>query len=93
VLLAKRRGPHMLTVRHDTFEVEYDDPGEPGNEDGHAWTVAYSLDRGAHWRFMLEWLRVRSNVAARPELLAEPALATETQVQLSARYALRGTDQ
>jgi hypothetical protein len=66
---------------------------EPGNEDGHAWTVAYSFDRGARWRFMLEWMRVRSDVAARPALLAEPALATETKVELSARYTVSGVFQ
>jgi hypothetical protein len=40
---------------------------------------------------MLEWLRVTSDVAARPVLLGEPALATETKVELSARYSLSGT--
>ena len=91
-LLAKRHGPHMLAVRYDRFDVDYDDPGEPGNEDGRAFTVAYSFDRGAHWRFMLEWIQVRSDVAARAELpIPEPALATETKVELSARYALRGS--
>jgi hypothetical protein len=52
--------------------------------------VAYSYDKGEHWRFMLEWLRVRSNVAARPVLLGEQALTTETKVEFSARYALSG---
>jgi hypothetical protein len=91
-LLAKRHGPHMLAVRYDAFKVEYEDADEPGNEDGHALTVAYSFDRGDHWRFLLEWIQVRSDVAARPELpVPEPALATETKVELSVRYTLNGS--
>ncbi len=38
----------------------------PGNEDGHAWTAAYSFEPNDNWRLMLEWLRVRSDVKARP---------------------------
>jgi len=82
---------HTLAARYDDFEVDFGAPTNPGNEKGHAWTVAYSYDKGEHWRFVLEWLRVRSNVAARPVLLGEPALATETKVEVSARYALSGT--
>jgi hypothetical protein len=92
-LLAKRHGAHMLAARYDDFAVGFGAPTDSGNERGHAWTVAYSFDKGEHWRFMLEWLRVRSNVAARPVLLGEPALATETKVELSARYALSGSIQ
>ncbi len=55
--------------------------------------VAYSFDTQKHWRFALEWLRVRSDVKARPVLLGEPALATETKVELSARYTLGGSAQ
>ena len=59
-LLAKRVGAHMLAARYDAFEVvKFDgDPTAAGSEDGHAWTLAYSFDRGEHWRFALEWLRV-----------------------------------
>ncbi len=89
-LLAKRHGPHMLAMRYDDFEVHFRQATTPGNEDGHAWTVAYSFDRGNRWRFMLEWIQVRSNVAARPVALGEPALATESKVELSARYAVGG---
>lgn len=89
-LLAKRVGPHMLAVRHDEFKVETEPEFLPG-EAGHAWAVAYSFDRGRSWRFALEWLRVRSDVAARPMFLGEPALAAETKVELSVRYALSGT--
>jgi len=62
----------------------------PGNEDGHAIDVAYAFERGDTWRFMLEWLRVRSDVAARPVMLGEPALATESKVELSVRYTNSG---
>jgi hypothetical protein len=91
-LLAKRIGHHMLAARYDAFEVVKEgDPLEPGSEDGHAWTVAYTFDRGEHWRFALEWLRVTSDVPERAASLAEPALATESKVELSARYLLGGS--
>ena len=63
----------------------------PGSEDGNAWTLAYSWDRGGPWRFALEWLRVRSDVPARAAWRAERPRATETQLQLSARYLLPGS--
>jgi hypothetical protein len=90
-MLAKSVGPHRLAVRYDDFEVRFErNPSGPGNEDGHAWTVAYAFERGETWRFMLEWLRVTSDVRARPVLLGEPALATESKVELSIRYAISG---
>ncbi|HEY1283577.1 MAG TPA: hypothetical protein VGE96_03785 [Steroidobacteraceae bacterium] len=88
-LLAKSFGPHRLAVRYDDFEVEFES-GPQGNEDGHAFDVTYAFERGDTWRFMVEWLRVRSNVAARPVLLGEPALATESKVELSIRYMISG---
>lgn len=87
-LLARRFGPHMLAARFDRFEV--DTSPRAGGESGHAWTAAYSFDRGGRWRFMLEWLRVRSDVPART-LLAEAALQSETKVEMSARYLLSGS--
>jgi hypothetical protein len=88
-MLAKSFGPHRLAVRYDDFEVEFNQSG-PGNEDGHAFDVAYAFERGETWRFMLEWLRVRSDVAARPVYLGEPALATESKLELSIRYMISG---
>jgi hypothetical protein len=86
-LLAKRFGAHMVTARYDTFEVTFmDDPSLPGSEDGHAWTVAYSWDRGDHWRFAAEWLRVTSDVKSRTAYLGEAPLATESKIEVSARY-------
>jgi hypothetical protein len=87
-MVARTMGRHALTARYETFEVETGAWSEPGNEEGHAWTVAYAFDAGNNWRFMLEWLRVRSDVKARPVYLGEPALATETKVELSVRYAI-----
>lgn len=90
-LVAKRVGSHMLAVRYDQFAVEFEgDETAPGNEDGDAWTMAYSWDRGGPWRFALEWMRVKSDVAARLAWLGENPLATETKFEVSARYLLRG---
>jgi hypothetical protein len=91
-LLAKRIGAHMVTVRYDAFEVEFmGDPALSGSEDGHAWALAYSFDRGEQWRFALEWLRVESDVPARVEFLGEPAFASESKLEFSARYLLKGS--
>jgi hypothetical protein len=88
-LLAKRHGSHMLAVRYDDFSVDF---ANARSENGHAWTLAYSFDRGDHWRFMLEGLRVVSDVTARATLpMPEAPVATETKFELSARYALSGT--
>ena len=89
-MLARSFGHHLLSARYDTFEVEMGQGTSPGNEDGHVWTAAYSFEPNDNWRFMLEWLRVRSDVKARPVQLGEPALATETKVELSVRYAISG---
>jgi hypothetical protein len=90
-LVARRLGAHMLAARYDRFEVEFErDPNAAGSEAGHAWALAYSFETGEHWRVALEWLRVRSDVPARVEMLGERALATESKIELSARYALGG---
>jgi hypothetical protein len=91
LLVAKRVGSHMIATRYDAFDITFrDDPAQPGSEDGHAWTAAYSYDHDDHWRFALEWLRVSSDVASRP-LLGQPALAVESKVELSARYTFKGS--
>jgi hypothetical protein len=89
-LLGKGFGHHLLTARYDTFAVKKMRWSNPGSENGHAWAAAYSFAPNENWRFMLEWLRVRSDVKARPALIGEPALATETKVELSVRYAVSG---
>jgi hypothetical protein len=91
-LLAKRVGAHMVAVRYDAFNVLFlGDPAQSGSEDGHAWALAYSFDRGDHWRFALEWLRVESDVPARVAMLGEPAFASESKLEFSARYQLKGS--
>jgi len=91
-LIARRMGAHMLAVRYDEFNVLFrGDPLESGSENGHAWALAYSYDSGEHWRLALEWLRVDSDVPARVELLGEPAFASESKVEFSARYSLSGS--
>jgi hypothetical protein len=91
-LLARRIGVHLVSARYDAFNVLFrGNPALPGSEDGHAWAVAYSFDRGKQWRFALEWLRVDSDVPARAFQLGEPAFASETKVEFSARYSLSGS--
>jgi hypothetical protein len=91
-LLAKRNGAHLFAARYDEFSVVFrGDRADSGSEDGHAWTLAYSYDRGEHWRFAIEWLRVTSNVPARAELLGESPLATESKLEFSAKYSLAGS--
>jgi len=91
-MLAKRVGAHMVAARYDAFGVLFrGDPAASGSEDGHAWTLAYSFDRGDHWRFAVEWVRVESDVPARVEQLGEPAFARESKLELLARYLLSGS--
>jgi hypothetical protein len=91
-LVAKRIGSHMVALRFDEFRVLAEhDPAESGSEDGNAWTLAYTYDRGDHWRFALEWIQVESDVPARVELLGEPAFARESKLEISVRYLLSGS--
>lgn len=91
-LVARRFGPHLLTTRYDAFRVTMNgDRSRPGSEDGHAWTFAYSWDRGDHWRFAAEWLRVASDVKSRPAQLGEPSFTIESKLEISARYVLDGS--
>ena len=89
-MLAKSLGHHLLTARYDTFDVKKLKWSNPGSEHGHSWTAAYSFAPDDNWRFMLEWLRVRSDRQERVTLIGEPGLATETKVELSVRYAISG---
>jgi len=86
-LLSKRFGRSTVSARYDRFAVQTNAPEVYGAQDGHAWTAAYLFDADAHWRFALECVRVVSSSANREDL-GGPALATETQWQLSVRYAL-----
>lgn len=88
-LLARGWRKHLLALRYDLFHVVFqDDPAAWGSEDGHAWTAAWSLERGEHWRFALEWLRVTSELPARRAIPGASALARESKLELSARYAI-----
>jgi hypothetical protein len=90
-LIAKRTGPHMVALRYDQFGVIFRrNTALPGSEDGEAWTVAYTWDRGGPWRFAAEWLRVKSDVVERAVTLGENPLATESKIELSARYRISG---
>ena len=91
-LVAKRFGRHMLSARYDAFEVDFNwNSFAPGGEDGHAWALAWSYERGEDWRFALEWLRVESNVPARAIQFGEDPFARESKIELSARYTLHGS--
>jgi len=80
-MVSREAGHHRISVRYDSFVVE-------GTQNGHAWTAAYVFQPENHWRFTLEWLRVISDVEKRPFYLGIAPNATETQVQLAARFAL-----
>ena len=87
-LLSRQLGRHRLSFRYDSFAVDSEAPNGTGAQHGHAWTAAYVFEPSPHWRFTLEWLRVRSYAASRVVLLGEPGFATETQLQLAVRYAI-----
>jgi hypothetical protein len=88
-LLSRQWGRHTVSARYDIFGVDSELPEPVGDEDGHAWTVAYLFDQSPHWRFALEWLHVTSEVQSRALLLAEPTLAIENQTMFSVRYTIR----
>jgi hypothetical protein len=87
VLATAAAGRHRLTARWDAFEVFDQDAflaEDPNAEDGTAWTAAYQVTLGNTARLALEWLRVDSTRAARPDL-GLAAKATEDQLQASLR--------
>ena len=87
--LVSRETTHgRISLRYDSFAVNSESDEGEGAQHGHAWTAAYVFEPDARWRFTLEWLRVVSDAENRPLYLGVPARATETQVQLAARFAL-----
>jgi hypothetical protein len=90
-LLSRRIGRHVLSARYDWFRVDSNssppDFESYGRQRGHAFTAAWLFDADTHWRLALEWLRVGSHSYNRPDQQAGPPFATETQLQLSVRYA------
>ena len=88
-LVSREMGHHRLSLRYDSFAVDSEIPTVVGGaQHGYAWTAAYVFEPDTHWRFTLEWLRVKTDTANRALLFGDPRLATETQVQLAIRYAL-----
>lgn len=92
VLLSKRLGDRSaLSVRYDRFDVDSRNAEADGQQSGHAWTAAYVFEAGKSWTVTLEWLRVTSNSYSWSEDLDQPGPVTDTQAQLSVRYALGAT--
>jgi hypothetical protein len=92
VLLSRRIARrHALSVRYDRFEVESRNAQADGQQSGHAWTAAYVFDPGKGWTVTLEWLRVTGSAYSWSEYLSQPGPITDTQTQLSIRYALGST--
>jgi hypothetical protein len=89
-LLSKRFGRGTLSARYDRIEVDSVGAYGYGAQNGHAWTAAYMFNASAHWRIALEWLQVVSSSSSRVDF-GGPPLLTETQLQLSIRYALDST--
>jgi hypothetical protein len=80
-------GADRVTARYDTFRTHqlsgfYE---APSDNDGHAWTFAWTRDLGEHWQFVAEWLRVFSSFPPRAEL-EEPVFQIQTEIQLAVRY-------
>lgn len=88
LLVSKAWGRHRMSARADWFETEHVMTSwpQPFEEDGTAITVGYSYDFDEHWRGAVEFLEVRSDVAARA-FLGEPVSADERQLQLQVIYS------
>jgi hypothetical protein len=87
-LVSRQWGRHTLSARYDEFGVDSSAAFDFGDEDGHAWTVAYIFDQGPHWRFAAEWLHVTTEVASRAVVLNQPTYAAENQTMLAIRYTI-----
>jgi len=85
-LLSFEWAQDRLTARYDDFHThQLSGPFGPRDQDGHAFTLDWTRELGAHWEFATEWLRVRSRFPPRA-LLGDPILDTDSQVQLALRY-------
>ncbi len=90
VLASAGIGPHRLSVRYDRFDVDERDPfrlEDPNEEDGSAWTVAYSWTARESRRLALELLSVRADRPARLGL-GLPRRASDVLFQVSYRLTL-----
>jgi len=92
LLISKRYQAHRFTLRYDSFKVEDIDNGvlvpyDLNEEDGDAWTLAYTLRMKRKYLLMLEAMRVASERPARAQIGA-PVNIEELQLQLSYRVFL-----
>jgi len=92
LLVSKRYQAHRFTLRYDNFTVEDIDNGvlvpyDLNEEDGDAWTLAYTLRMKRKHLLMLEAMHVASNRPARAQIGA-PVNIKELQLQLSYRVFL-----
>jgi hypothetical protein len=80
-------GKERLTARYDEFHTHQLSGffAPPHDQDGHAWTLAWTYELGDHWQFVTEGLRVVSSFAPRAEL-GEPVTQSQTELQLAVRY-------
>ena len=87
LLAARDAGSWRPALRYDRFRIR-NVPGSPGNpydEDGHAWTLALNWRPSEAWRLTGEWLRVDSTRGQRV-FEGLPARQREQLLQLSLRY-------
>jgi hypothetical protein len=79
-----------LTARYDEFHTHQLSGyyGPPGDQDGHAWTFAFTYEPAEHWQFVAEWIRAYSSFPPRVEL-DESIMQTQSQIQIAARYRFR----
>jgi hypothetical protein len=89
VLVSKRSGHNTFSARYDDFKVSPVEAalGGYGAEAGHAMTLDYRFEPNTQWRFTLEWVHVRLSEANPQILEGAMPFATESLLQLSARYA------
>ena len=90
LLASAARGPHRFSVRYDGFRVRDEDrfrAVDPNDEEGDAWTAAWSFDLDARTTVLLELLSVDSTRPARALIgLSEDARETLVQVGVRGRF-------
>lgn len=87
LLASAARGPHRLSIRYDGFRVRDEDRFralDPNDEEGDAWTVAWTFDFDRRTSVLLELLSVDSTRPARA-LVGLPERAREALVQVGVR--------
>ena len=87
LLASATRGHHRFSVRYDEFRVRDEDrfrAADPNDEEGDAWTAAWSFELDRRTSVVLELLSVDSTRPARA-LVGFPERARETLVQVGVR--------